>query len=69
MSYKVFDVNSVVEYLLSVKEIVDFFNSSSLIAEEIGDGNLNYVYKVSSQDDSTKVLIVKQAVPYPQINP
>lgn len=64
MSYKVFDVNSVVEYLLSVKEIVDFFNSSSLIAEEIGDGNLNYVYKVSSQDDSTKVLIVKQAVPY-----
>ncbi|QOY52273.1 S-methyl-5-thioribose kinase [Candidatus Sulfurimonas baltica] len=64
MSYKVLDVNSVVEYLLSIKEVVEFFGTESLNAVEIGDGNLNYVYKISSEQEPEKALIAKQAVPY-----
>ncbi len=64
MNYKELDVKSVVSYLETVTEVMDYFSDSSLTVKEIGDGNLNYVYLVSSVDDSTKALIVKQAVPY-----
>ena len=64
MDYKELDVNSVISYLEGVKEVGDYFNNDSLTAKEIGDGNLNYVYLVSSKSDANKALIVKQAVPY-----
>ncbi|QOY54833.1 S-methyl-5-thioribose kinase [Candidatus Sulfurimonas marisnigri] len=64
MNYKVLDVNSVIEYLLTIKAIETFFGSDTIKAQEIGDGNLNYVYKVSSEQDPEKALIAKQAVPY-----
>ncbi|RWR13956.1 S-methyl-5-thioribose kinase [Siminovitchia fortis] len=48
----------VVDYVL---EKVDFFDKKSyLTCDEIGDGNLNYVYRVSDKQ-SDKSLIVKQA--------
>lgn len=64
MEYEVLDKNSVVEYLLNIKEVMDFFGDSELEAKEIGDGNLNFVYLVSSVKNLDKSLIVKQAVPY-----
>lgn len=64
MEYKELDVNSVISYLENISEVMDYFGNDDLIAKEIGDGNLNYVYLVSSISDSTKALIVKQAVPY-----
>jgi len=64
MRYKELDVESVIPYLQSVKEVMNYFGSDELKAAEIGDGNLNYVYLVSSTTDSKKALIVKQAVPY-----
>jgi len=64
MNYKELDVNSVISYLESVKEVKDYFGSDALKAQEIGDGNLNFVYLVSSVVDASKALIVKQAVPY-----
>ena len=64
MDYKKLDKISVVEYVLNIKKIISYFGSDDLIAEEIGDGNLNYVYKISSAQDPQKSLIVKQAVPY-----
>ncbi|WP_372998749.1 S-methyl-5-thioribose kinase [Sulfurimonas sp.] len=64
MEYKELDVNSVISYLKSVDEVMNYFGSDDLKADEIGDGNLNYVYLVSSTTDSKKALIVKQAVPY-----
>ena len=64
MEYKELDIVSVISYLKSIKEVVEYFVSDKLEAKEIGDGNLNYVYLVSSLKDSTKALIVKQAVPY-----
>ena len=64
MDYKELDVDSVIPYLKDVKEVMDYFGSDDLSAKEIGDGNLNYVYLVSSTQNSKKALIVKQAVPY-----
>jgi len=64
MEYKELDVDSIVSYLESVDKVMDYFGGDNLKAQEIGDGNLNYVYLVSSTTDSKKALIVKQAVPY-----
>ncbi|WP_455755591.1 S-methyl-5-thioribose kinase [Sulfurimonas sp.] len=64
MEYKELDVKSVIPYLKGVDEVINYFGSDELQVKEIGDGNLNYVYLVSSASDSKKALIVKQAVPY-----
>ena len=64
MNYKQLDKLSVIEYLKNIKEIVDFFENSEIFAEEIGDGNLNYVYIVKSAKNPSKAMIVKQAVPF-----
>ena len=64
MQYKQLDKTGVIEYLQDIKKVMDFFNSKPIEAEEIGDGNLNYVYIVKSIEDPSKALIVKQAVPY-----
>ncbi|MEA1893422.1 MAG: S-methyl-5-thioribose kinase [Campylobacterota bacterium] len=64
MKYQELSVDSIVEYLNSVDEIVEYFGGDKLEVKEIGDGNLNFVYLVSSLVDNTKAMIVKQAVPY-----
>ena len=64
MQYKILDKTSVISYLLGIEDVVKFFEDDNLEASEIGDGNLNFVYIVSSKKDPSKSLIVKQAVPY-----
>lgn len=64
MEYKELNKESVLDYLKDIKEVIDYFEGDNLLAEEIGDGNLNFVYKISSVDNSKKALILKQAVPY-----
>lgn len=64
MNYKVLDAGSVVEYISNVKSVMDYFGSDEIRADEIGDGNLNYVYKISSIANPQKALIAKQAVPF-----
>ena len=64
MEYKQLDKTTVIDYLKNVKEVMDFFATDMIEADEIGDGNLNYVYIVKSLDEPSKALIVKQAVPY-----
>ena len=56
MEYRELDINSVVSYLKSVKEVMDYFGGDNLTAKEIGDGNLNYVYLVSSVDNEKNPL-------------
>lgn len=46
-----------------VKEIGLFKKEDNLSAQEIGDGNLNYVFRVKNIDNG-KSFIVKQALPY-----
>jgi len=67
MSYKVLDENSVIEYMQGINSVKEYFANDELQAREIGDGNLNYVYVVTSKSDTNKTLILKQAVPYLRI--
>lgn len=64
MNYKKLDKLTVLDYILDVNSVMSYFGEDELQADEIGDGNLNYVYKISSIQDSQKALILKQAVPY-----
>lgn len=64
MNYRVLDAGSIVEYISNVKSVMDYFGSDEIRADEIGDGNLNYVYKISSIVNPQKALIAKQAVPF-----
>jgi 5-methylthioribose kinase len=63
--YKILDRDSVTEYLLSIPAVVDVLGADGTHeVAEIGDGNLNFVYKVSRTDDPARSVILKQAVPY-----
>ncbi|MCW8895444.1 MAG: S-methyl-5-thioribose kinase [Sulfurimonas sp.] len=64
MEYKQLDKTTIIDYLENIQSVREFFLSDTIEADEIGDGNLNFVYIVKSLDDPSKALIVKQAVPY-----
>jgi len=64
MNYKKLDKSTVLDYISDVKSVMNYFGQDELQADEIGDGNLNYVYKITSLQDTKKALILKQAVPY-----
>ena len=63
--YRILDRSSVCDYLRSIPAVAEALgNADSLDVSEIGDGNLNFVYKVTSSDDPSRAVILKQAVPY-----
>ena len=64
MAYEILNEDTICEYLLGIESVREYFSGDALVASEIGDGNLNFVFIVKSLDDDTKALIVKQAVPY-----
>lgn len=65
MSYKILTKKSVSAYLKRIKEMKKFFSSfNSLEIEEVGDGNLNFVYKITNRNKPTETVVLKQAVPY-----
>lgn len=64
-NYRVLDRDSLPEYLAAIPEVVEVLGANAeLEILEIGDGNLNFVYRVNNASDSSKSVIVKQAVPY-----
>ena len=64
-NYRVLDRDSLPEYLAGIPAVVDVLGEGAdLEILEIGDGNLNFVYRVNNATDSSKSVIVKQAVPY-----
>jgi len=66
MSYKILTIDILKEYILEIKSISSYLGEGEIKIEEIGDGNLNFVYIVTNIDNQ-KSLIVKQAVPYLRI--
>lgn len=63
--YFIMKEHDVIEY---VKTMLNFFNrDADLTCKEIGDGNLNYVFRVIDQR-SNKSLIIKQAGEYARIS-
>lgn len=66
MSYKILTTDILEEYILNIPQIREYLQEGSIEIDEIGDGNLNFVYRVTNKD-TQKSLIVKQAVPYLRI--
>ncbi|MEN8173709.1 MAG: S-methyl-5-thioribose kinase [Chloroflexota bacterium] len=61
MTYKILDEKSAVQYM--VDNLGYFDNSADLTCREIGDGNLNHVFRIVDRA-TKKSLILKQALPY-----
>ncbi len=66
MSYKILTLDSVKDYILDIPEIKSYLEEGDITIDEIGDGNVNFVYIVRNIT-TQKSLIVKQAVPYLRI--
>jgi 5-methylthioribose kinase len=64
MDYKQLDKTSVIDYLKNIKNIMEFFETDNIEAQEIGESSFNYVYLVKSIENPSKALVLKQAVPY-----
>ncbi len=64
MSYYILDKTNITSYLYQIDTIKEYFENAQLSINEIGDGNLNFVFIIKSKVDSSKALILKQAVPY-----
>ena len=64
MEYKILNKDNILEYIKTVEEIRNYFSPDDLYIDEIGDGNLNFVFIIKSLKNPKKALILKQAVPY-----
>jgi 5-methylthioribose kinase len=65
MTYEILDKSSIPEYLSGLPQVMEVLGEgSSLDIEEVGDGNLNYVYKIRRKDSPDRSVVLKQAVPY-----
>lgn len=64
MDYKILNSQNILEYIKSITQLKDYFADDSLHVSEIGDGNLNFVFIIKSEQNPKKALILKQAVPY-----
>jgi 5-methylthioribose kinase len=65
MTYYVLDESLLPSYLSKIQPVLDVLEGvDDLDISEIGDGNLNYVYRVVNRQNPVRSIIVKQAVPY-----
>ncbi len=56
---------SVIEYVKQLDAVQSIFSADEdLTAEEIGDGNLNLVFKIRAKADPKRTVVVKQSLPY-----
>lgn len=68
MEYRQLTEATVADYLARVPELRTRFSSfDDLDVREVGDGNLNYVYLVTSRSRPEETVAVKQAVPFLRI--
>lgn len=66
--YYPLDEKTVITYIQNQEKLSSkFLADDTLYAEEIGDGNLNLVFKVRAKQDPSRTIIVKQALPYARI--
>ena len=65
MTYTVLDQAALPGYLESLPRVMEILgDGEGYDITEIGDGNLNFVYRVARACDRMRSVIVKQAVPY-----
>jgi len=64
-NYRPLDVQTVIPYTLARPELRDLFREDeALEAVEVGDGNLNLVFKIWAKADPKRTVVFKQALPY-----
>jgi len=67
-TYFPLDEKSIITYIQNQQELMSRFQpDDTLYAAEIGDGNLNLVFKVQAQQNPSRTIIIKQALPYARI--
>ncbi len=65
MDYFILNAQTVIDYVRSKPEASDLIDTSAkLEAEELSDGNLNFVFRVFEAGNPQKSILVKQGVPY-----
>jgi 5-methylthioribose kinase len=65
LKYRPLDLNSVREYVWQRPELSAVFHpTEALDVIEVGDGNLNLVFKVFAHADPNRTVVMKQALPY-----
>lgn len=64
MEYTILDNDKVRGYIQSTPQLMAVLGEGELNIQEVGDGNLNYVYIIESPNNK---MILKQAVPYLRI--
>ena len=65
MAYEILTTDSIPDYLRSLECMQSVFsNFNSLEIDEVGDGNLNYVFLITNRENPTETVALKQAVPY-----
>ncbi len=68
--YFILDRESLPGYLSTLPTVIEVLGIGPVVSPsdvqivEIGDGNVNFVYRITNAKDATKSVIVKQAVPY-----
>jgi 5-methylthioribose kinase len=68
MSYVQLTPESVVDYIKGLQSMQSYFsNMDQLSVQEIGDGNLNFVYNIINEKNPSEAVILKQAVPYVRV--
>jgi 5-methylthioribose kinase len=66
-NFKALESATAIEYALQQPNLREVFEGASLadlVAEEIGDGNLNLVFRVFDRQQPQRSVIIKQALPY-----
>ncbi|MCJ8269133.1 MAG: S-methyl-5-thioribose kinase, partial [Psychrosphaera sp.] len=64
MSYQILSAQTVIDYLATLPAMQALFSDFAVLeVEEIGDGNVNFVYRIKDNNSGQSV-ILKQAVPY-----
>ncbi len=65
MDYNILNAQTVIDYVRSYPKARDFLDTNATLeAEELSDGNLNFVFRVFESANPAKSILVKQGVPY-----
>ncbi|MBT3213482.1 MAG: S-methyl-5-thioribose kinase [Deltaproteobacteria bacterium] len=65
MAYRILTIAEIPKYLGSLEEMQKIFTDfNNLEVEEVGDGNLNYVFLIKNSKNPQETVVLKQAVPY-----
>jgi 5-methylthioribose kinase len=64
-SYRVLSELETIQYVRKIPGL--FSENAQLICQEMGDGNLNLVFRITEQGSLGKSIIIKQALPYARV--